>query len=605
MRPLRAGAAVAGAVSALSAAAAAQAESVDHGGRWAWADGAPLATSSRPMPTKRVDAHQAVARHTTASDHAVKPGAVICTSLQAELMEAAVAPIAAGSDRLRRSPVYSRHGMVATSQPLASEVGLRVLREGGNAVDAAIAIAAALSVTTPTMTGLGGDMFLLYFDAKTKTVHALNGSGRSPAALTVEAVRTAMGVGADGMEYEGTAGVPDPKHPHCITVPGSCAGWCDAVETWGSWRMAQVLAPAIELASEGFPVAPVCAFMWSEAAPTLHKWGSCGAAAELLIKDSNAPGGMRAPRAGELFSNPALANTLTEIADGGKDAFYRGRAAQAIVAAVQSAGGLLSMEDMANHSSDFVDAISMEYHGVELWEHPPNGQGIAALIAANILRGIDIGKMEHGSAEHWHTLIEALRLAFADARHFVADPGENNQNVPVDALLSHEYGDRRRKLIDPHKATVDVRQGSPLASSDTVSFQVVDCHGNAVSMVNSVYQHFGVGLVAPGTGFVLQNRGANFSLRDGVPNVLAGGKRPYHTIIPAMITKDGELLASFTNMGGFMQPQVSNATVLPRQVGALLLWHRQVCNPWDLCCRRGTSTSFATSLTSRWTRSLP
>ena len=478
-------------------------------------------------------------------------------SLQEELLRAAAGPIHAGADRLRRSPVYARRGMVSSSQPLATEAGLRILRSGGNAVDAAIAVAAALAVTTPAMTGLGGDMFMLFWDAAAKEVKALNGSGRAPEALTVEAVREAMGVGAEGMAYEGTAGVPDPKHVHCVTVPGACAGWCDAVEKWGSMSISEVLQPAIELASGGFPVAPISAVMWGNHAASLRKWQH-GAAAELLL---DGPDGPRAPHPGEIFRNPALADVLREIAAEGKAGFYTGRAARAIVEAVRAEGGVLSMEDLARHESEFVDAISMEYHGCELWEHPPNGQGITALIAANILRGVDVGGMEHGSAEHFHVLIEAIRLAFADARHFVADTA--HADVPVDALLSHEYGAARRQLIQPDRAAADVATGSPLGGSDTVSFQVVDGAGNAVSMVNSVYQHFGSGLVAPGTGFALQNRGANFSLRAGVPNVFVGGKRPFHTIIPAMITKDGELVATFTNMGGFMQPQVRDAAHPP------------------------------------------
>ena len=497
-----------------------------------------------PPPTKRQKA-------------SAEAAAAAAPSLQEEIMRAATAPIARGTGRLRRSPVYARHGMVSCSQPLASEAGLRILKSGGNAVDAAIAMAAALNVTTPTMTGLGGDMFMLYWDAKEKAVKALNGSGRSPAALTVEAVREAMGVDPQlhdgGMEYEGTAGVPDTKSIHCVTVPGSCAGWCDAIECWGSKSMADVLQPAIELAAEGYPVAPVCAAMWDAASPSLSKWEH-GAAAELLVQpaDGSAP---RAPGAGEIFTNPALAESLREIATGGKDAFYRGRVAERIVETVRKEGGTLTMDDMAAHSSEFVEALSMEYHGVELWEHPPSGQGITALIAANILRSAstNVVGMEHGSTAHWHTLIEVLRLAFADTRKYVADPTQ--ADVPVGGLLSHEYGSKRAKLINPTAATADVGAGTPLGASDTVSFQVVDGEGNAVSMVNSVYMHFGSGLVAPGTGFVLQNRGANFSLRSGSPNVLAGGKRPFHTIIPAMITKKGELVATFTNMGGFMQPQ--------------------------------------------------
>ena len=447
------------------------------------------------------------------------------------------------------------------TQPLATGAGLRILQAGGNAVDAAIATAAVLGLTTPAMTGLGGDMFMLFYDAKSKTVKSINGSGRCAAALTPEKVRadlTAQG-GAAGVAsgHWGNAEVtPDlRRHVHSVTVPGAAAGWVDSVEAWGSGMpLSQILAPAIEYASHGFPVSPISALMWSHEIPALAKWTVKSHGADLLIADKAAPGGLRAPRAGEMFKNPALAETMRALGAGGKQAFYRGATAKAIAAAVQAEGGLLTEEDLAAHSSDFDTAMSVEYHGVELWECPPAGQGITALVAANILRDMDIASMPHGSAAHFHTMIEAIRLAFADTRYYCADP--TFYDVPAEGLVDPKYGRERAALINPAKATVDFEKGSPAVGSDTVSFQVVDGHGNAVSMVNSVYLGFGSGLVPAGCGFALQNRGANFSLDPEHPNLLAPGKRPFHTIIPAMVTEQGEFLATFTNMGGFMQPQV-------------------------------------------------
>lgn len=450
------------------------------------------------------------------------------------------------------------HGM--PTQPLATEAGLRILQSGGNAVDAAIATAAVLGLTTPAMTGLGGDMFMLFYDAKSKTVKSINGSGRCAAALKPEQVRsdlTAQGGGAGvAMGHWGNATVqPDLRRDvHSITVPGAAAGWVDTVEAWGSGMpLSQILAPAIEHASNGFPVSPISALMWSNEIPALKKWTVGGHASDLLVCDATLPGGLRAPVAGELFKNPALANTMRALAEGGKEAFYNGTTAEAIVAAVQAEGGVLTEADLASHKSDFDTAMSVEYHGVELWECPPAGQGITALVAANILRNMNIGSMPHGSATHFHTMIEAIRLAFADTRYYVADP--KFYDVPAEGMVAHKYGKQRAALIDPTKATADFLKGSPAVGSDTVSFQVVDGDGNAVSMVNSVYLGFGSGLVPEGCGFALQNRGANFSLDPDHPNLLASGKRPFHTIIPAMVTEQGEFLASFTNMGGFMQPQ--------------------------------------------------
>ncbi len=436
----------------------------------------------------------------------------------------------------RRSAVYGRRGMVATSQPLAVAAGLEVLAAGGNAADAAIATAAALNVTEPTSTGIGGDAFALYYEAATGRVYALNGSGRAPRALTLERLKR-----------EGLTELP-PFHPYTVTVPGACAAWCDLVARFGRLNMAQVLAPAIRLAEEGYPVAPITAFFWARGAERQLKHAPNGQ--ELTIEG-------RAPRAGEIFRNPGLARTFRAVAEGGKEAFYHGDIAEAIAAVVQQAGGCLTVDDLAAHESTWEQPISVTYRGFRAWECPPNEQGITALLALNLLEGFDLAALQPLSAERLHLLIEALRLAFADARWYVADPAFNP--APLETLLSKAYAAERRRLVDPQRATLDQQRGTPVASSDTVYLTVVDGEGNACSFINSNYMGFGTGIVPKGWGFTLQNRGHNFTLDPEHPNALMPGKRPYHTIIPAMITQptdSGEqLAASFGVMGGFMQPQ--------------------------------------------------
>ncbi len=433
----------------------------------------------------------------------------------------------------RRSPVYALRGMVATSQPLASQAGLELLMRGGNAADAAVAAAATLGVTEPTSTGLGGDCFALYYDAASRTISALNGSGRAPAGLTLDLLR-AQGIGDE---------LP-PFHAHTVTVPGACAAWCDLVERHGSRALGEVLAPAMRLAEEGFPVAPLTAYFWAR-----------GVERQLR----HAPGGLvltidgRAPYAGEVFRNPALGATLRAIAEGGRQAFYQGALAEAIASAVQQAGGVMSVEDLAAHTSTWEEPVSVAYGGVRVHECPPNGQGLAALIALNILAQADLPP-DPLSAERLHVVIEALRLAFADARWYVTDPATTA--IPIRELLSEGYARERAALINPRRATLDQLRGTPVAASDTVYLSVVDGEGNACSLVNSNYMGFGTGIVPDGAGFSLQNRGHNFSLDAAHPNALAPGKRPYHTIIAALATRpDGSLVASFGVMGGFMQPQ--------------------------------------------------
>jgi len=434
----------------------------------------------------------------------------------------------------RRSPVFSRTGIVATSQPFATAAGLEVLARGGNAADAAVAAGAALNVTEPGSTGIGGDMFALYYSADPKRVTALNGSGRAPATLTL-----------DRLKREGFSTELPVFHAHTVTVPGACAGWFDLIEKHGSLAMSEILAPAIRLAREGFPVAPLAAHAWQRGAQNQLRNAFNGQ--EMTIEG-------RGPRAGEVFHNSNLAHTFELVARDGRSAFYEGEIAEAIVSVIKEAGGCMSLADLATHTSTWEEPISVDYRGLRVYECPPNGQGITALIALNLLEGFDLASLEILSTERFHLLIEAMRLAFADARWYVADP--TFSKVPITDLLSKDYARERRKLIDPNRATIDQARGTPVSSSGTVYLSVVDRFGNACSFINSNYWGFGTGIVPKGFGFTLQNRGHNFRLDPNHPNALGPRKRPYHTIIPAMVTRDnGSLYASYGVMGGFMQPQ--------------------------------------------------
>lgn len=435
----------------------------------------------------------------------------------------------------RRSVVVGTRGMAAASQPLAVAAGIKMLDQGGNAADAAVAMAAVLAVTEPGSTGLGGDCFALYYEASTCQVYALNGSGRAPRALTLERLRR-----------EGFSTELPPFHPYTITVPGACAGWCDLVERFGRLSLAAILEPSIELAERGFAVAPLTAYFWQRGAEAQLRHALNGG--ELLMEG-------RAPRAGEVFRNPNLARVLQQIATHGKKAFYEGPIAEAIVDTVQKAGGCLALEDLAVHHSTWDKPLAVTYRHFKVWECPPNGQGLTALLALNILKGYDLTTVDPLSSQRLHLQIEALRLAFADAFRYIADPAWGD--LPSDALLSDTYAAERRALIHPQRALMQVCPGEPLKGSDTVYFCVVDEMGNACSMVNSNYMGFGTGIVPRGCGFSLQNRGLNFSLDPNHPNALQPGKRPYHTIIPALVTheEDDTLFAVVGVMGGFMQPQ--------------------------------------------------
>ncbi|KAL1966771.1 hypothetical protein VTN77DRAFT_3968 [Rasamsonia byssochlamydoides] len=474
----------------------------------------------------------------------------------------------------RRSVVHSTNGIVACTQPLAAAAGQRILREGGNAADAAVAVAAALNVTEPASTGIGGDMFCLFYNAKTRKIHALNGSGRYAANATLADIRRDL-----KLEPNQVGTIPK-RSVLAATTPGAAAGWVDTVEKFGSGKLSleQILMPAIELAEEGFPVSEISSQLWNnnekairEASPNFR---------EMLKDDPKAQDGVRAPQPGEIMRNPTLARTFRTLAAEGKKGFYEGRIAEAIVKVVQDLGGYLTLDDLKYHAetgSQEVDAISLKFHGqgvgkkqgldeseqgVEVWEHPPNGQGIVALMALGILEELErAGKIpcfteaQHNSAEYLHAVIESLRIAFADANWWVTDP--DVKKVPAQELISRPYLAERAKLFDPNKAADLLDHGSPAHNhSDTVYFAVTDKEGNGMSFINSNYYSFGTCIIPEGCGFTLQNRGANFSLQEGHPNVLAPRKRPYHTIIPAMITNlDGSLHSVYGVMGGFMQPQ--------------------------------------------------
>ncbi len=435
----------------------------------------------------------------------------------------------------RRSTVYGFHGMVAASQPLAVEAGLKILRAGGNAVDAAVAVAAVLNVTEPCSCGIGGDMFALYFDNSKNDVIGINGSGRSPKDLSFGKIKA-----------EGINGLSLPElHPFTVTVPGAVAGFLDLLEKYGTKERREVFSTAITLAREGFPVSPITSLFWAKNKYQLLNGLNAN---ELLLNGE-------APKAGQLMRNVTLANSFEQIVEYGKDAFYKGKIAEEIVSAIQSKGGVLSMEDLASHKSEWTKPIFVDYHDKRIHEIPPNGQGLTALLALNILEEIDFKYIEHLSAKYFHTVIDAMRLAFADTRYYIAD--QEKVKVPVEELLSKSYAQKRRMLLNPNKAVIDVVKGSPFASSDTVYFATADGEGNACSFTFSNYNGFGTGIIPKGCGFSLQNRGANFSLEEGHPNIYEPNKRPYHTIIPGMVTytDNNKLYGPFGVMGAFMQPQ--------------------------------------------------
>jgi gamma-glutamyltranspeptidase/glutathione hydrolase len=423
--------------------------------------------------------------------------------------------------------------MVATSQPLATQAGLHILMAGGNAVDAAVATAAVLNVVEPMSTGIGGDVFALFYHADKGKVHALNGSGRAPLAATPEVFRQ--------RRYDSV-----PLHDIlAVTVPGAVDAWDSALKTHGTLTLAQVLTPAIHYAEEGFPVSEIIAQQWQYRAALLEQ---NEAARQTYLID-----GKRPPHFGEIFIQPNIAHTLRLIAEGGRDAFYRGPIAEEIVRSSEALGGLLTLDDFAHHFSTWEEPISTSYHGYTVYECPPNGQGLSVLLALNILSGEDIAGRGVDAPDTKHIMIEALRHAMADSYAFICDPAL--ANVPAIRLLSAEYAARRRAEIDMHHTAQEVSAGDVSVGEDTVYLTVVDAQGNAASFINSLYFGFGSGIVAGNTGIALQNRGAGFTLKAGHPNCIAPGKRPFHTIIPCMVLKDGQLWSSMGVMGGHMQPQ--------------------------------------------------
>jgi gamma-glutamyltranspeptidase/glutathione hydrolase len=461
----------------------------------------------------------------------------IATATMALMLITTIHPLAQDKSRTAvvkpgRSVVRSQHAMVASSQPLASEVGLEVLKRGGNAVDAAIAMAAMLNVTEPMMTGMGGDAFMLVYWSRTKELKGLNASGRAPRALSLDyfAKRNAKQMPEFGMES--------------ITVPGAFDGWVTLLEKYGTMKLADLLEPAIECAENGFPVMEKTAEDWNAEVAKLKK--SPAAAANYLVDG-------RAPRPGEIFRQPNLARTLRTLGRGGRDAFYKGEIARAIADYCEKNGGFISLADLAAQKSDWVDPISTNYRGYTVYEIPPNGQGLTALLTLNILEGFDLAALSKQPVRYYHTLIEATKLAFADRNRYIADPAFSK--APVVELLSKNYAAKRRALINPNKALDSPPAGLLNTGSDTTYFTIVDKDGNAVSFINSLFDSFGSGIVAGDTGIVLQNRGSAFSLDQAHPNHLEPGKRPFHTIIPAMVFKDNKLFMSFGVMGGGIQPQ--------------------------------------------------
>ena len=441
-----------------------------------------------------------------------------------------------------RSPVLGKHGMVATSHPLATQIGLDILKQGGTAVDAAIAANAALGVIEPNNGGIGGDLFAIVWSAKDKKLYGLNASGRSPKGLTYDALKTILGSQPLLPLYG----------PLSVSVPGTVDGWFQLHQRFGKLPMRSLLAPSITYAREGVPVPQVIAYSWQVAADRL-------AASEGIVKEFDnfrhtfLING-KAPVEGQVFRNPDLADTYSAIANGGRDAFYKGAIADAIDRYARRAGLYVRKADLAAHTSTWIEPVSVNYRGYDVHELPPNGQGIAVLQMLNIVEGYDLKSLGHNTADYLHILVEAKKLAFEDRARYYADP--EFSKTPLNWLLSKDYAAKRRKLIDPVKAADHLDAGDPaLRSGDTVYLTVADSEGNMVSLIQSNMLEFGSGMVPDKLGFVLHNRGTSFSMQPNHANVYAPGKRPFTTIIPGFVTKNGVPFLSFGVMGGAMQPQ--------------------------------------------------
>ena len=436
-----------------------------------------------------------------------------------------------GHDFATRSEIIARNGMAATSQPLATQVALDILKKGGNAIDAAIAANAVLGVVEPTGSGVGGDLFAIIWSADKGKLYGLNASGRSPRSLKFDYFKE------NGYEFIPSYG------PLPVSVPGCVDGWFEMHEMFGRLPMKNILQPAISYARDGFPVTELIAYYLERGTEILKEYPN--------IKKVYMPGG-KAPSKGEIFKNPLLANTLEKIAKGGRSEFYRGTIARDIDAFMKKQGGFLSYDDMSRHHSEWVEPVSTTYRGYEVWELPPNGQGIAALQILNILEGFNIAAMGFGSSEYIHVFTEAKKLAFEDRAKYYADPVFSA--LPVMQFVSKKYAAERRKLIDREKAAKIYDPGK-IEAGNTIYLTVADKYGNMVSLIQSNYRGMGSGMCPTGLGFILQDRGEMFSLAEGHNNVYAPGKRPFHTIIPAFITKNNKPWISFGVMGGDMQPQ--------------------------------------------------
>jgi gamma-glutamyltranspeptidase / glutathione hydrolase len=439
-----------------------------------------------------------------------------------------------GQDRSQaRSMVISRDGIVAAESPLAAQAGVRTLENGGNAVDAAIAANAAMGVVEPMMNGIGGDLFAIVYDAKSNKLYGLNASGWAPKDLTIEFLRS-----------KGLREMPE-NGIYPVTVPGMVDGWQKLADKFGRKKLADDLAAAIRIAQDGFAVPEITAAYWAAGTDFLR--GDSSAAQTYLIQD-------HAPRVGEIFKNPDLAWSLQQIAAHGRDAFYKGEIAKKILESMKHHGGVMTAQDLAEYSSEWVEPISTTYRDWTVYELPPNGQGLAALEMLNIMEKFPLGQKswEAGSTNALHTMIEAKKLAYADLAKYIGDP--HQQQLPVSTLLSKEWAEQRSKLIDPSQANCDVSAGELRGGHDTTYLSVVDREGNMVSLIQSNYDAFGSGIVAAGTGFVLHNRGGLFTLDPASPNALAGRKRPLHTIIPAFAQK-GDTRVAFGIMGGWNQSQ--------------------------------------------------
>jgi gamma-glutamyltranspeptidase/glutathione hydrolase len=459
--------------------------------------------------------------------------AILALSFAAQPLVAQVnGPVTSPATNTGRSTVYAPRGVAATSQPLATAAALKILQDGGNAVDAAVAAAAVLNVVEPHMTGMGGDMFAILWSADEHRLIGLDATGRSGSLLDVDALV------AEGLDRVPGSGA------RSVTVPGALSGWSALVETHGTMSLADVLAPAIRIADEGFPVTPVIAQDWAGTVEGLRR--DAGSAATFLIDGE-------APEPGEWFRNPDLARTFRRIAAEGPETFYGGELGREIVDGLRALGGYLTIDDLRAHQVRWVEPLSVDYKGYTLYELPPAGQGIAALQMLKMLEGLDVQAMGHNSAQYLHTLIEAKKLAHADLARYIADP--DHMEVSVESLLDPVYLAGRGSLIDPTRAAERPEPGRLVTDSETIYLTVADEHGNMISFINSLYGYFGARVVVPGTGVMLQNRGSGFTMEEGHPNRIAANKRPLHTIIPAFITRDGEPWLSFGVMGGSMQPQ--------------------------------------------------